>query len=125
MLHTARQPFPNRDEHARLAAISEQIDAAGARPTVPAAPQMVQPPSYGGPQRDAINSLVDGVVRDVCETIDALTKQLDALKSQVLVSADTAKRTLHEQVEVCARVRDEAENIREIIDEVAQKVLRI
>lgn len=119
----ARQPFPNEQERARLEAI-ERIDQAANRPAIVPPPQ-VQPPEYGGPQRDAINSLVDGVVRDVIENIAALRKQLTALEQQVLVSSAAAKATLNEQVNVCARVTEETARIGDIMDQVAQRILRL
>lgn len=83
-----------------------------------------KPPGYGEPQRDAINSVVDQVVRDVTEKIHALHKQLDALEQQVLEGAAGAKSTLTEQISVCIRVNDEINHMREVVDEIARRVTR-
>ena len=118
------------NDRERLAALRDEIDRDATRiyPPRTAAPPvqpMVQPPSPGAPQRDAINALIDKVVGDVCEQIDGLEKQLHALKQQVLVGGAAAKGTLQEQVEVCLRVNDEVSRIGDTIDEVAQRVLRL
>jgi hypothetical protein len=140
MTQVGRQPFPNAEEHRRLSAIKERVDAASARPQQYGAiadamtgvvtkaqhhEPMVQPPGYGAPQRDAIASIVDGVVEQVIDTIRELQTQLKALEDQVLVSSAAAKVTLNTQVEVCAAVREETEHMREIIDGIAKKVLRL
>lgn len=116
MLHTA--------ERAHLAQIRDRIDqAAAAQPAPATSVAEVQQPSQLTARRDAIASVVDSVVSDVCDTIDALQKQLAALKDQVLSSAASAKHTLNEHVEICARVRDETDGIRDLIDRIADKVL--
>jgi hypothetical protein len=125
----ARHAINNSDRD-RLALKRDEIDRSAERayPTrpspVPVQP-MVSPPTYGSPQRDAINSLIDKVVGDVCERIDALEKQLHALKQQVLVGGAAAKCTLQEQVEVCLRVNEEVSRLGDTIDETAQRVLRL
>jgi len=102
----------------------DRLDEVAPRPQlVPAA--QVEAPGFGGPQRDAIASIVDGVVSDVIANIQALQKQLKALEDHVLVSAANAKAALTAQVEVCARVREETANIGEIVKDIAQKALRV
>lgn len=117
----ARQPFPNEQERKAL----EQIDAEIAHVTAIPPPPQVIAPGFGEPQRDAIAALIDDHVRGVVESIAALKKQLNALEQQVLVSSAAAKDTLNQQVNVCATVNTEVERIAEIIDEIAQKVLRL
>jgi hypothetical protein len=119
------QPFPNREEHARLTAAVNQLDDLAGRPELVPPPPQVPEPSYGGPRRDAVNSLVDDVVQDVCAKISALEKQLEALRSQVLVGGAAAKEALTEQIAVCGRVNDEVERIGDVVDSLAQRVLRL
>lgn len=97
-----------------------QADAA-----IPPPSKQVLPPGYGEPQRDAIASIVDGVVQEVIDSIKALQSRLTALEDQVLVSAAAAKDTLNKQVEVCSRVREQTAQISGVVDEIAQKVLRL
>ena len=78
----------------------------------------IKPPSYGGPQRDAINSVVDGIVSDLCSKIAALRHVLDDIEQQVLEGAAGAKHTLHDQVQVCIKVNDEITHMQRVIDEI-------
>lgn len=119
------------EERERLAAIRDEIDRSATRIYPPPRPAslrpeaMVQPPQFGGPQRDAINSLIDKVVGDVCERISELEHKLEELRQQVLVGGAAAKTTLQEQVEVCLRVNDETSRISDIVGEIAQRVMRL
>jgi hypothetical protein len=107
-----RQPFPNRDEHARLQAVE----------TAPT--RQVEPPAYGQPEREAIHAMVDNLTRDVIDHIGSLRKQLDGLENQVLVGSAAAKDILLSQVAVSQRVSSEATRIGEAIAEIGQKVIR-
>jgi hypothetical protein len=83
--------------------------------------QEVHPPSYGGPQRDAINSVVDGIVGDICSKIGDLRKTLDAIEQAVLQSAAKSKHTLNEHVSTCVRINDEVVHMREVVAELAEQ----
>lgn len=77
------------------------------------------PPVYGGPQRDAINSVVDNIVGDICGKISSLRKTLDAIEAQVLASAAKSKHSLNEHVLVCIRINDEIVHMQEVIADLA------
>lgn len=128
-------PFPSRDEiaRARLAEIADQLDEGTVssrradlpRPDLMPPPPQVPVPQYGAPQRDAIAALVDDHVQDVCERIDGLIKQLDAMKQQVLVGSATAKQVLNEHIGICLSVNDETDRISDVIDTLAKKAMRL
>ncbi|MCW2218804.1 hypothetical protein M2232_002336 [Bradyrhizobium japonicum] len=125
----ARQSHTHSNERDRIAALRDEIERSATRiyPAHPPAPQqpMVQPPTYGAPQRDAINSLVDKVVGDVCDRIVELKKQLDALQQQILVGGAATKVTLNEQIDACMRVNDETTRIGDAVGEIADRLLRL
>lgn len=77
--------------------------------------QEVTPPTYGGPQRDAINSVVDGIIGDICGRIGDLRKTLDDIEHQVLQSAAKSKHALNEHVSVCVRINDEIRHMQEVV----------
>lgn len=89
----------------------------------PVPPNELKVPSYGGPQRDAINSVVDGIVGDICTKIGTLRHTLDDLEQQVLEGAATAKHALQDHVQVCIRVNDEVERTRIVIDDIKAHAL--
>lgn len=72
-------------------------------------------PGYGHPQRDAINSVVDGVVGDICGKIGELRKALDVIEATVLRSAAKSKGSLNEHVGVCIRVNDEVRRLQDVV----------
>lgn len=83
------------------------------------ATKTILPPSYGQPQRDAINSVVDNIVQDISQKIEALRKQLDDIEQQVLTGAAKAKGLLHDHILVCVRINDEITHMREVVGEIA------
>jgi hypothetical protein len=78
-------------------------------------------PSYGGPQRDAINSVVDGIVGDICKDVQDVHRMLDDVEQQVLESAAAAKARLQEHVGVCVSVKDEIQHMRRVIDDIKNR----
>lgn len=115
-----RQPSPN-EERTRL----DRIDAAtGGQPQLAPPPLQVPPPTFGAPKRDAVNAIVDQIVSDACGRIDELQEQLEQMKNQILVGAASAKGTLHEQVDLCARITDETKRIGDVMHDL-RKVLRL
>jgi hypothetical protein len=98
---------------ADLAHSYDQIDFATAR-AAPARPEAT-PPSYGGPQRDAINSVADGIVGDICNRIATLRRTLDVLEQQILTSAAEAKHALNAHVVICQTVNDEVARMRRVV----------
>lgn len=83
----------------------------------------MKPPSYGGPQRDAINSIVDGVVSDICIKIGELRHTLDDIEQQVLEGAAGAKHALQDHVQVCIKVTDEIAHTQRVIAEIKTSAL--
>lgn len=77
------------------------------------------PPSYGEPQREAINSVIDNIVQDISRKIDDLRKQLDDIEQQVLTGAAKNKIALQGQINVCVRVNDEITHMRAVVEEIA------
>lgn len=96
--------------------LADELDQQTRRTPVP--PVEIRPPSYGGPQRDAINSVVDNVVSDICGKINDLRKTLDAIEQQVLEGAAGAKTVLQDHVLVCVKVNDEIVHMQEVIEEI-------
>lgn len=94
-------------------------DYVGHRPRTPLPSNDLRPPSYGGPQRDAINSVVDGVVNDICAKIAELRKQLDAIEQQVLESAADTKHHLQDHVSICVRINDEITHMKDVVAEIS------
>jgi hypothetical protein len=94
----------------------DDLDQQTRHTPVPAAE--IKPPSYGGPQRDAINSVVDNVVGDICGKIGELRKTLDAIEQQVLESAAGAKTTLQDHISICVKVNDEITHMQEVVEEI-------
>ena len=78
----------------------------------------IKPPTYGGPQRDAINSVVDNIVSDICGKIGELRKTLDDIEQQVLEGAAGAKTALQDHIQVCIRVNDEIVHMQDVIEDI-------
>jgi len=97
--------------------LSEQLDQPHMRRTPIPAPE-IRPPSYGGPQRDAINSVVDQIVGDIIGKITELRKTLDEIETQVLHGAAGAKTALQDHIGVCVKINDEVMHMREVIEEI-------
>jgi hypothetical protein len=77
-------------------------------------------PSYGGPQRDAINSVIDNIVGDLCGKIETLRKTLDEIEAQVLKGAAGSKGALHDQISMSVRVNDEIVHMQAVVKEIQQ-----
>lgn len=107
-----RKAPPNIDR------VMDELDRAAGLDRLP--PRQEIAPSYGGPQRDAIASVVDGIVGDICSKIEALRKMLDVIEQQVLQSAAKSKHSLNDHVATCVRLNDEITHTREVIDEIAE-----
>jgi hypothetical protein len=86
-------------------------------PYAPPAPDL-HPPSYGEPQRTAINSVIDNVCTDICEKVQNCRKVLDEIEQAVLTSAASAKSTLAEHISVCTHLNDELIHMRRIIEDI-------
>lgn len=67
----------------------------------------LQSPRIGEPERDAINSIIDGGVQILCEKITELQTRMEELKQQALNRAADAKALLNETVSVYAKISDE------------------
>lgn len=100
--------------------LTEELDQHLRRTPVPS--NEIRPPSYGGPQRDAINSVVDGIVGDLCGKIGELRKTLDTIEQQVLEGAAGAKKSLQDHILVCVRVNDEITHMQEVVEDIKASV---
>ena len=81
-------------------------------------------PSYGGPQRDAINSVIDGIVSDICADIGRLRHTLDDIEQQVLEGAANAKARLNDQVQICVSVKDEITHMNRVVADIHRNAAR-
>lgn len=99
----------------------DDLDQQTRRTPVPT--NEMKPPAYGGPQRDAINSVVDNIVGDICNKIAELRKTLDAIEQQVLEGAAGAKTALHDHIRVCIKVNDEIVHMQEVVEEIKASTL--
>jgi hypothetical protein len=84
------------------------------RPT-PLPPNTLSPPTYGQAQREAVSSVVDSMVNDICQRISTLRKQLDEVENIVLQGAGKAKHMLSEQIALCTKLSDEVSHSQEVI----------
>jgi hypothetical protein len=82
--------------------------------------RIVQGPAYGAPQRDAINSVIDGIAGNLCSEITALRKELDLIEQRALTSAAGEKHKLSEHVSDAAVLHDAVGRLREVISGLAQ-----
>ena len=78
-------------------------------------------PTYGGPQRDAINSVIDNIVGDICSDIAKLRTTLDDIEQQVLEGAAGAKARLSEQVAICVSVKDEINHMNRVVADIQER----
>jgi hypothetical protein len=117
----SNEVMPMALQHERAQnAINNDYDPLGGLAKNAIAPQELKPPTYGGPQRDAINSVVDGIIGDICEKVVELRKLLDQIEQQVLQSAAKSKHTLNEHVALCIKINDEVMHAREVITDLAE-----
>lgn len=101
------------------AQLTEALDQPHMRRTpLPTSDLTNKPPTYGGPQRDAINSVVDNIVSDICGKINDLRKTLDEIEQQVLEGAAGAKHALQDHISICVRVNDEFVHMQDVIAEI-------
>ena len=73
-------------------------------------------PDYGSPQRDAINSVVDSLVANLCDKIAELRASLDDIEQRILESAAHTKHSLQGHILVCIRFNDEIAHIKNAIE---------
>jgi hypothetical protein len=76
------------------------------------------PSPYGTAQRDAIASVIDGIVQELCRDINELRFTLDEIEKQILHSATDAKAKLNEHVGVSMCVRDEIAHMRRVVEDI-------
>jgi hypothetical protein len=81
----------------------------------------IQRPTFGGPQRDAINSVVDGLVSEICADIGKLRITLDEVEQQVLEGAAHAKQRLNDQVQICVSVKDEITHMNRVVADIQER----
>lgn len=81
-------------------------------------PKAHKPPEYGAPKREAIGSIVDGLVDDLCQRIGAIRKTLDEIEQQALQSAAGAKGSLNDHVAMCIRLNEEVNRTQAVVTEI-------
>jgi hypothetical protein len=94
----------------------DELDHQTRRTPVPT--NEMKPPAYGGPQRDAIGSIVDGVVSDICASIAALRHELDDIEQQLLESGAGIKHGLHSHVALCGKLKDEVSRVQATVESI-------
>ena len=85
-------------------------------------PQPLKPPAYGGPVREAIGSVVDNIVDDLCRKLNTVRATLDKIEQQALQSAADAKGTLSDHVAVCVKLNDEILRMQAMVAELHQQM---
>lgn len=105
-----------------LTHLMEEIDRASGATDYGKPVVRETPPVYGGPQRDAISSVVDGIVGDICSKIADLRTTLDTIEQTVLQSAAKSKHALNEHIATCVRINDEVVHMRGVITDLAEQV---
>lgn len=81
-----------------------------------------KPPAYGTPQRDAIGSIVDELVRDLCQRIATLRETLEKIEQRALENAANAKGALGDHVAVCVRLNDEINRVQGVAAEIHREM---
>lgn len=104
------------NHHLSLQQLADDLDAAAQRAPVP--PSDIKAPAYGAPQRDAINSVVDNIVSDLCGKIGELRRTLDAIEQQILEGAAGAKAALQSQIAVCVRFNEELAHMQGAVEQI-------
>lgn len=79
------------------------------------APVSKSAPSYGEPQRDAINSIVDGILQDLIGKIHELQRQLRDIEQGAIESAAASKERLQGHVAVCIKATEEVNRLADVI----------
>jgi hypothetical protein len=82
----------------------------------------LKPPAYGGPAREAIGSVVDNIVDDLCRKLGAIRETLDKIEQQALQSAARAKGALNEHVTVCIKLNDEISHMQAVVAEIKDQM---
>lgn len=101
--------------------IQDTLEKLASEPYQAKIPSNEMRPSYGGPQRDAINSVIDGLVSDICSDIGELRHTLDDIEQQVLEGAANAKQRLNEQVQICVSVKDEITHMNRVVADIQER----
>jgi hypothetical protein len=77
-------------------------------------------PVFGGPERDAINAVVDKSVQNICERIATLHNVLDEIQQDALERNAQIKLQLQDHVAVSVRINDEITHMQAVIAELRQ-----
>lgn len=83
--------------------------------------QDLTPPDYGSPTRQAIESVVNGLVSNLCVEIGKLRKELDLIEQRAISSASKSKHALTEHVLTCERINQEVGHMRDVITELTEQ----
>lgn len=71
-------------------------------------------PAYGEPQRDAINSIVDGILQDLIGKVHDLIRQLHDIEQGAIESAAASKERLQSHVMLCIKATEEVNRLADV-----------
>jgi hypothetical protein len=74
-------------------------------------------PVFGGPERDAINAVVDKSVQNICERISTLHAALDEIQQEALERNAQIKLQLTDHVSISVKINDEITHMQAVIAE--------
>jgi len=75
------------------------------------------PPTKSTASRDAVSSIVDGVLAEASKSMKELRKGLDTVESLMLENAAHIKGELQEHVDLSTRILEESERVGELVSE--------
>jgi len=95
-----------------------------ANPPISELPQraaQVQPPTKSAATRDAVASIVDGVLADAGRSMAELRRALDSVEALTLENAAHIKGELQEHVDLSIRVLEESERVNALVDQLKRQ----
>lgn len=81
----------------------------------------IQPPTRAAVSRDAVSSIIDGVLADAASSLAALRKSLDQVEALALQNAAAIKGELQEHVDLSIRVLEESERVSALVEQLQQQ----
>ena len=97
------------------------MDARTRTEHIPAKPEF-QPPTFGAPQRDAIDSLIDNIAASLCQKIAELHAALDDIQQRLLETSNAVKAQLHEHVTLAEKLNDEVQHAARVLGDLKSQV---
>jgi hypothetical protein len=81
----------------------------------------IRTPSKAEVTRDAVTSIVDGVLADASKSMASLRKALDSVETLTLENAAHIKGELQEHVELSIRVLEESERVTALVEQLQRQ----